>query len=375
MALARILLTACFALTVMDSAFSDDKLVISRDKAFARDGHVLADKFQLWPVVQVPGRIFTQDVTASVQSPSMRLHFVVKFSSAAAPWTLKVVDSKAKEWTVKSDSAPGEFWTIDLEGSSANVQIFSESAKNPVKLLIDKIAISTPPIKPQSIVGPDDRRPILTQTAKIQGWGASVARIRFIGDDGVQYFCSGFLLTSQLLITNQHCLSSPTEMRSALIDFNYDSDGAKMTTVTCTDLVAVDEALDYSIVRLSSSPGVTPLKLTDTDISESEALLIIEHPGGETKQVSIIDCKVDHSSVAGTSPAATDFGHDCDTLGGSSGSPVQDFATGNVVGLHHLGIPEGTDILMNRAVKIKLILKSLGQKSPAILGEIGTAQK
>jgi len=178
-------------------------------------------------------------------------------------------------------------------------------------------------------------------------------------------------VATRLLITNQHCLSSPTEVRSALVDFNYDSNSSKVTTVTCTELVAVDESLDYSIVRLSEGPGMGALKLADSDVSESQPLLVIEHPGGETKQVSIIDCKVDHSSISGTTSSATDFGHDCDTLGGSSGSPVQDITSGNVVGLHHLGIPEGTNILTNRAVKMKLILQNLAAKSPATIAEIG----
>jgi len=372
---ARLILAACGVFVFGNPGLATDKLVISREKAFARDGHVLEDKVQLWPVAQTSGRILSQDVKASVAGNAMRLHFVVKFSSQAAPWALKVVDDKSKEWSSTSASMLTDFWTGDLSGSTANVQIFSESPNNPVQLLIDKIAISTPAIKPQSIVGPDDRRPILSQSADIRKWGASVARIRFIGDDGIQYFCSGFLLTPRLLITNQHCLSSATEMRSALVDFNYDSDGAKMTTLTCVELVALDDALDYSIVRLSSSPGAAALRLVDTDVSESEALIIIEHPGGETKQVSIIDCKVDHASMSGISSGTTDFGHDCDTLGGSSGSPVQEIATGNVVGLHHLGIPEGTDILMNRAVKMKLILSNLAKQSPATMAEIQAAQE
>jgi V8-like Glu-specific endopeptidase len=370
-----LLLAISCTLHLVDPAFGDDKLVVRREDAFAHDGLVHPQSFQLWPVDQAPGKIFEQNVVSRFPGNSIRLHVTVKFSLPAAPWTLKVTDGSGKEWSIKSDSASGDFWTGDLEGSPAKAQLFSDSTKNPVKLVIDKIAVSIPPIKPQSIVGPDDRKPILTQTSQIKGWGASVARIRFIGDDGIQYLCTGFLVAARLLITNQHCLSSPEEVRSALVDFNYDSNTSKVTTVTCTELVTVDETLDYSIVRLSANPGIGALKLTDSDVSESQPLLLIEHPGGESKQVSIIDCKVDHSSVPGTTNSATDFGHDCDTLGGSSGSPVQDASSGNVVGLHHLGFPEGTNILMNRAVKMKLILRNLAATSPATIAEIGTGGK
>jgi V8-like Glu-specific endopeptidase len=365
-------LTICCALLLVESARGDDKLVVRREVAFARVGLVHTQTFQLWPVNKASGMIFEQNVVSRIPGNSMRLHVTINFSSVVAPWTLKAIDGSGAEWSIKSELTSGDFWTGDLEGTPIKIQLFSDSATNPVKLIIDKIAVSTPPIKPQSIVGPDDRKPILTQSPQVKGWGSSVARIRFIGDDGIQYLCTGFLVATRLLITNQHCLSSPTEVRSALVDFNYDSNTSKVATVTCIELVAIDEALDYSIVRLSANPGIGALKLTSSDVLESQPLLVIEHPGGETKQVSIIDCKVDHSSISGTTSSATDFGHDCDTLGGSSGSPVQDIITGDVVGLHHLGIPEGTNILMNRAVKMKLILQNLAAKSPAAIAEIET---
>jgi V8-like Glu-specific endopeptidase len=182
-------------------------------------------------------------------------------------------------------------------------------------------------------------------------------------------------VSSRLLLTNQHCISSADEMRSALVDFNYDSDTASVNTITCTEIVAVDEDLDYSLLRLASSPSATPMKLTSEYVSDTQSLLIIQHPGGDPKQVSIVECKVLKASVPGVSGQTTDFGHYCDTLGGSSGSPVQNIATGMVVGLHHLGIPENSTTLTNQAIKMALILKSLTQKSPAVLGEIGMGAK
>ncbi len=69
-------------------------------------------------------------------------------------------------------------------------------------------------------------------------------------------------------------------------------------------------------------------------------------------------------------PDKTDFEHRCDTLGGSSGSPVLDRASLNVVGLHHLGFLEG-DTPVNRAVLIADVLAKIRTQFPD-LGKPGT---
>ena len=87
-------------------------------------------------------------------------------------------------------------------------------------------------------------------------------------------------------------------------------------------------------------------------------MVMIQHPAGRPKQVSIVNCKVMGARVAGVTSALTDFGHGCDTLNGSSGSPAIDIQTGRVLGLHHLGyLP--TDEPVNRAVQIQQILDFL----------------
>jgi V8-like Glu-specific endopeptidase len=67
--------------------------------------------------------------------------------------------------------------------------------------------------------------------------------------------------------------------------------------------------------------------------------MVIQHPGGEPKQVSFIACEAIQDPVDGRGPE-TDFTHTCDTAGGSSGAPVFDLQ-GRLVGLHHYGFAEG----------------------------------
>lgn len=368
------------ALTVLIAFIStarggDHKFRIKRTEVLARNGTVLTQNYQLFPVKKGAGKILEQKITPGITGERMRIHFILDRPTSRTGLTIKVIDETDREWSITDSSSElSSFWTPDLSGSTALVQLFSESGVNSAKITIDKIALSFPPIVPQSLTV-NQLKPILTQTPQIKSWGSAVARVRFVGDDGGQYFCTGFLVSSRLFLTNQHCISSADEMRSALVDFNYDSDTAQVNTITCTEIVAVDEDLDYSLLRLASSPSATPLKLTSESVSDPQPLLIIQHPGGDSKQVSIVECKVLKADVPGVSGQTTDFGHYCDTLGGSSGSPVQNIVTGTVVGLHHLGIPENSTTLTNQAIKMSLILKSLSQKSPAILGEIGMGAK
>ena len=99
--------------------------------------------------------------------------------------------------------------------------------------------------------------------------------------------------------------------------------------------------------------------------------MIIQHPGGEPKKFSLEGCVVAGLQRAGASAEPTDFGHECDTKGGSSGSPVFDRTTGRVVGLHHFGFREGLDEPVNQAVEIGRILGDLrAQVDPAVFDRV-----
>jgi len=160
-------------------------------------------------------------------------------------------------------------------------------------------------------------------------------------------------------------------MRSALVDFDYDSSRASPSTLRLTEIVAKDPELDFALLRLAEPSGRWPLRLESREPSEDQALLIIQHPAGEPKQVSVLDCRVSGAQITGLTTKLTDFGHLCDTLGGSSGSPVQDIKSGTVIGLHHLGFRSGHADPVNQAVKIGLIIQRLRDTNPRILVELG----
>ncbi|MFC6661913.1 trypsin-like peptidase domain-containing protein [Deinococcus multiflagellatus] len=151
---------------------------------------------------------------------------------------------------------------------------------------------------------------------------------------------TGWLCSPRVLVTNHHVLSSPEDARGAQAEFGYElrPDGTLRERVTLTldpdTLFVTSEALDYTLVavRGETQPfGYLPLLDAPDKHVVGEALSIIQHPGGEPKQVALRENRlVDR---------LPDFLHyETDTAPGSSGSPVFNDAW-EVVALHHSGVP------------------------------------
>jgi hypothetical protein len=289
------------------------------------------------------------------EAVTLRLHFVVHAAPPRPTWALVVRGGDERvAWSHSSaDEAGVDFWSDELQGGVATVEVYSTEPQSALRLSIDKVAISTPVTRPEAITPPDSRAPIRTQSQRIRDLGRAVARLRFIGDDDSGYYCTGVLVAPDLLMTNYHCPRSDGERRSTLVDFDYDSDNAVPKTLRLKSLVIGDPRLDFAIYRLSAAlADRSPLKMGEGEVVKGQALIIIQHPAGQPKQVSTLDCRVSEPVGAG---ASTDFGHLCDTLGGSSGSAVLDERTGLMLGLHHIGFSEKTQVRVNGAVLLKHI--------------------
>jgi endonuclease G, mitochondrial len=170
-------------------------------------------------------------------------------------------------------------------------------------------------------------------------------------------YATAFLITPQLLITNHHVFPDRATAASSTVTFDYEVDVAgndRVPTTFALDTAAfffASDALDFAVVKLGavrSGPvrdptvfGHIPLVGRTGKVAEGEWLTIIQHPGGERKQVCVRE-----NRLIGRTPDT--LWYSTDTLGGSSGSPVfnNDW---DVVALHHSGVPERKD---GRIVKL-----------------------
>ena len=345
-------------LPLVVKAQTDAPIRVERERVLSRYGDSESIQLSL-PVNNGVGVVSTQVIKRSGAS-ALRLHFAVSPPAPSPSWGVQISDKHAKKtWSYSSVSNSGsDFWSDEVPGDAAKVEVFSLMEVPTLKLTIDRIVVSRKPSIVKSLTV-HKLKDIDKAPPEVQQWGRSVARLLFVGDGNGQFLCTGFLVAADLFLTNNHCINTPSEMSSGLAEFDYDREGVTPVTLRFKEIVTTNRELDFTLLRLSTDSGRQPFTF-DTSVGENRPLVIIEHPAGRPKQVSIDNCQVFGAQVAGITPALTDFGHGCDTLGGSSGSPVLDLGSGKVLGLHHLGFLPN-DRLVNRAVRIQQILDFLNQ--------------
>ncbi len=364
------LVSVALAISQVPCLAEGQDLAAERRRVLTQIGVTREVDLPLFPLAEGVGVVFRQEVLES-GAESLRIHFAVLHEGEG--WGVRITDpAGTSAWSTWAGAEKGAgFWSAEIAGERAIVEVHSLVPRSGLELKIDRVAVRTAKVTPVSITGVNQLASIVGQDEWIRQIGRAVARLRFVGDDGQVYVCTAFLITADLMLTNQHCIASDSERQSALVDFDFDAPDAETTTLRLDQLLATDIALDYSVVRLARCVGRVPLQLDPTRPPDGAQLLIVQHPGGEPQQVSIADCEVDGVEVAGRDGTLTDFGHQCDTIGGSSGSPVMLFESRRVVGLHHLGIRPGSPDLVNRAAHIGLVLDDL---DPALRAEIAAGR-
>jgi endonuclease G len=178
----------------------------------------------------------------------------------------------------------------------------------------------------------------------------SVCRIHLRDQSGRTVgFGTGFLVAPGVVMTNHHVIASAEEARSSLAEFDYEYDAAGIDKAVVTFALRVDlpvipvQGLDFCLVAVAprsvngktaiSDFGWVPLNPTPGKAFVGEYLTIVQHPGGERKQVCVRENKlIKYDENART------LWYKTDTVAGSSGSPVFNQAW-QVVALHHSGVP------------------------------------
>jgi hypothetical protein len=262
------------------------------------------------------------------------------FRIEIADATGKVHDVLGRERLSKSEAV----WTKLVPGDFASVRVRGAGASSALRFTIDKMAFTVESVALESIFGQNELEDIATYNGPLKSVvdnvEGGVARLSFIRNAAMDK-CSAFRVATDLILTNSHCIADETACASAVAQFGYRKTPSGAIEfgeqVRCTDVVAVDPGeLDVALLRVSPAPGdkwaIT--QLLGDEPAENVALFVIQHPGGEPKKISAVECHL--QATAATSDSSPSFAHTCDTKRGSSGSPVFD-TTGTVVGQHRAG--------------------------------------
>jgi endonuclease G len=183
-----------------------------------------------------------------------------------------------------------------------------------------------------------------------------VCRLRVRSEiPGPPGFGTGFLVAPGVLLTNHHVLDSDETANLSLaefdaeLDLNYVHRSPRVFNLLPAKLFVTDADHDFTFVAVNSiAHDGTPLSDFRwlTLLRESgkavngEWATIIQHPGGESKQIVIRDNRIvvlpQHYSDS-IGPAFVHYMSD--TEPGSSGSPVLNDQL-DVIALHHKAVPE-----------------------------------
>jgi V8-like Glu-specific endopeptidase len=344
------------------------------------------------PVLNVRADSFKKNETHKVvweevvqlQTSRMRLHFtdIVPGTSAAAfDVVLRDLDNTevlrvpGAELTARTD-----YWTESVFRSLLVVQVETRTGEVPdgLRFAVSEAVVDHTEVTPEDVTEPNDMEwAAIAFHGKKNGrkiyWerGRSTAILRFITDGGEQQ-CSGFMISPNELMTNAHCVYNAKICRSAKATFGYEQSTLLRPLngeqVSCVEVKAIDRTLDFAIVVLAGTPGASDrwghLVLSPQRPSASEPLYIIHYPGNVRMKGTWNDCKLETAQANGLDPTLkSDFGHICDTDGGSSGAPILSQATNEVVGLHHFGFTDcdANWTTQNRGVRMDLILDRIKQ--------------
>ncbi|NQV01558.1 MAG: trypsin-like peptidase domain-containing protein [Bacteroidia bacterium] len=311
------------------------------------------------------------------QKKFLRLHFESIQDDSQVDYSIMIRDGAGMivlAYTKKQLAGKESLWTGMILGDEATVQIYVSGVEPPhgLSLIVKEIAYNEEGGWVLSITEPDNRQHVVSLTEldrKLHDAARSVALLSFIMNGG-HYTCTGFMISEDLMITNEHCVPTQAVCDTTAVYFGYEYNTEGFLSIGeqyyCETLVAPPvETLDFSVLRITGQPGKPDkwgsLNPASHILNKNEPLLMVQHPYGQPKQISKIGCFISTPDAHGNDDSKpTDFGHLCDTLSGSSGSPLlsQDY---RVVGLHHLGFDWTSDRWKdeNRAVNISEITSEI----------------
>lgn len=233
-------------------------------------------------------------------------------------------------------------------------------------LLTLTVALAVPscsqsPSHPSSIIGTNELEPV--ERFSDPSWRLRFDAVLRVFSGRALEACTGFFIAEDLVMTNSHC-TQPCGLLHFEEGFEQDTWQQSLVKHPCSELLVEDILLDFAIYQVQSpiSNPPTPLTFERESTNVDTPLLIASHPAGDFKK---IDRSADCRAIRGPNPSSRTVYHTCDTLSGSSGSPLFSRLTGKLVGLHNRA---GNGF--NSAIAASSILDRLAETAPAIYARL-----
>ena len=210
----------------------------------------------------------------------------------------------------------------------------------------------------------------------------AIARIDIRTPDGRSGSGTGSLVSSRLLLTNNHVLQSPDWARrsNAIFDFEDDPDNKPRPPVAFEldpdAFFFTNKAFDFTLVAVKTTALHTGVSLSDYGfnplddslgkVTIGEPINIIQHPSGLLKQVVLQENRL--LDLPEDPPGWLHY--ESDTMPGSSGAPLFNNRW-EMVGLHHSGWPKRDEQGRILTVNDQLWTRDMGELAIKWLGNEG----
>ena len=290
-----------------------------------------------------------------------------------------------------TDDDPG-FWAMSITGDTAVVELHrfrrgklslpTGKSLADYGIQINKYTHGFPGIldtvgnldnSAQSTCGTNQRTDVACyETSHPTEFAKSHAVARMLLNNGSS-LCTGWRVgpNPDTLMTNEHCITSQSGATAAEAWFNYQrtSCGGSMASevkVTGNSLLVDSYDYDFALITINNAASVASFGYLEIDPRTpvlGEEIYIAQHGSGNPKEFGIESdlnsgnvCRIDDAINNGRA-TNSDTGYYCDTIGGSSGSPVFARSSHKVIAIHHFGISGSTCTAsdMNGGVRMDLI--------------------
>ncbi|WIG97474.1 trypsin-like peptidase domain-containing protein [Myxococcus sp. SDU36] len=186
--------------------------------------------------------------------------------------------------------------------------------------------------------------------------------------------CTAWLVSRDVIITNNHCVASSSQASGVRASFNYE-DGVSSTArvwYNCGTMIRTWAGDDMTALRCTATNGQLPgdvygwLTVASANAATNSSIYVVhQNCDYYTSSGCTPTKKSSPGVVLNANYSTTDLSYNADTLGGSSGSPVLSSSSHQVVGLHHYGLGgnsqgRGTANSGVKATRVKARLAEIG---------------
>lgn len=275
--------------------------------------------------------------TVELRTPALQLRLVI-----ATVWEGEALRLRRVLCLAVSLCAAGPFFTVEAQAPSEPLLFpgdqFNDIGYQPRQSIGDPVYESVltdlreANFEPLAYYPPDD---------PMRRMARPVGLLKVLLDSNQYLTCTASIIDRDLVLTNWHCLPRYGDrVRAAALEMDYysaaNADDVRRYAVK-TRAIEASENLDYAILKVEADVSEWGrINLASSVPPANYSLRIVHHPAGRPKQITQKSCRAFDPPIS-----RRRLRHKCDTLPGSSGSPVflgygED---ARVVALHHAGVP------------------------------------